>query len=99
MIGQRKLFVLMVLIALLFPVAAWQACRHLVFGSLTPITAEQGEQLREGMTKEQVIALLGPPHEPTRPDWWLYKCDFPSWTSDALKVGFDANGRVNWISR
>lgn len=63
------------------------------------VTGYEGNQLRKGMTQEQVTAICGPPHEQDGLDDWVYWCDYPSFFSDPLSVGFDAQGRVNWISR
>lgn len=57
------------------------------------------EQLRRGMSREQVIAILGPPDEEgalgLRPKWCVGSCAL-----NGLKVYFLSNGaeRVVWIS-
>lgn len=63
------------------------------------VTEYERHQLRKGMTKEQVIAICGAPHVQDGPDEWVYSCDYPSFFSDPLSVGFDTQGLVNWISR
>ena len=68
----------------------------------TRISKPQVQQLRFGMTRQEVIEILGKPHQlvTNDPDGdWYYRCNFPSLTSDPLYIGFDEDGRVNWVSR
>ena len=66
------------------------------------ITQQQAHQIAEGMTKSEVVAILGEPHGRHNPDpenQWYYYCNFPTFHSDPLHVGFDDSGNVNWVSR
>ena len=58
------------------------------------VTKYQEEQLRVGMTKDEVVQVLGKPHDSgdMKSDFWIY------WTHprtfDPLKLGFDKDGRL-----
>lgn len=66
------------------------------------ISEQQAQRIAEGMTKSQVIELLGEPHGRHNPDpenQWYYYCNFPTFQSDPLHIGFDETGHVNAVSR
>jgi outer membrane protein assembly factor BamE (lipoprotein component of BamABCDE complex) len=68
----------------------------------TLITEAQENQLRHGMTQEEVLEILGPPHFKTSSDpeyFWAYKCNYPSVFSDPMGIQFDENKRVKSITR
>ena len=65
------------------------------------VTEQQFNQIHKGMTRTEVLEILGPPH-----DWvgddpendWYYWCDFPTWFSEPFCIEFDENGRMSGIS-
>jgi outer membrane protein assembly factor BamE (lipoprotein component of BamABCDE complex) len=68
----------------------------------TRISKAQVQQLRYDMTRQEVIDVLGEPHQLVTGDPegdWYYWCDYPTLLSDPLYIGFDPDGRVNWVSR
>ena len=62
------------------------------------VTREQELRLRHGMTKMEVIALLGKPHnnETVEDDFWIYWTQPPSW--DPLKISFEGE-KLSIISK
>lgn len=62
------------------------------------VTREQESRLRHGMTKMEVIELLGKPHnnETVADDFWIYWTQPPSW--DPLKISFEG-GTLSIISK
>ena len=68
------------------------------YQAFTGITREQEKQLHDGMTKEEVIRVLGMPHggETIDRDFWIY-WTYPR-TFDPLKLGFDKDGRLRSVS-
>ena len=70
----------------------------LTYEICTGIEEYQEQQLRIGMTKEEVVRVLGKPHggETMDKDFWIY-WTFPRHI-DPLKLGFDQDGRLCAVS-
>lgn len=95
----RTLSILFLMTAM--PVTIGFCAKGLFFWGCDVVTEVEGQQIHDRMTKAEVLAILGPPHFGVSidSDDWEYRCDYPGWISDPLNIGFDAEGRVNWISR
>lgn len=80
------------LLLLLLLGGCWGAT--LAYERCTGITEFQERQLRFGMTKDEVVSVLGMPHggETMAKDFWIY-WTWPR-TFDPLKLGFDKDGRL-----
>jgi outer membrane protein assembly factor BamE (lipoprotein component of BamABCDE complex) len=96
-VRQRRVGWALLLASLLLPASCW-VVPSLVF-RLTHGTGPIGDlpyrTVREGMTPEQVIAILGPPHDRHSGDdgeHWYYSKD--SFGIDWFKVEFDPQARV-----
>lgn len=63
----------------------------------TLVTEAQLNQVKKGMTQEEVLEILGPPHFKSSEDleyFWLYKVNFPTAFSDPVGIQFDEKKRV-----
>lgn len=82
-------------VACVFVVAIFELCCEF---SPYRVTREQELRLRHGMTKMEVIALLGKPHngETVEDDLWIYWTQPPSW--DPLKISFEGK-KLSIISK
>ncbi|QDT53960.1 hypothetical protein Pan44_19870 [Caulifigura coniformis] len=68
------------------------------------VSSDAASLINDGMSQAEVIAVLGEPHWKDREGDWYYSRYEPlfflrvGFGNDPLHVGFDNNGRVNWIS-
>jgi len=87
----RQLFIAVTAIALLLAVGVsiyrWRSSLK---------SFEEMNQVVTGMSKEEVVAILGEPHDKDSESEWFYNADH--WRSDGpYFVEFDENGRlVDW---
>ena len=62
------------------------------------ISSEQIRQLSDGMTRDEVLAIMEKPNSRSE-NRLIYLCEYPDWLSDPVCIGFDENGRMNWFSQ
>lgn len=88
----KSLLALILLIAMVF--AAVRAY------DIAFVSQSEETQIVTGMTRKEVVAILGEPHWQSEGDhWWHYQCDYPHFLSDNLNIAFDENDKVDWMSR
>jgi hypothetical protein len=64
------------------------------------ISQHEANKVVEGMTRQEVVAILGEPHRrDSQDDDWEFDRDFPTWHSDPLHIGFNEQRNVDWILR
>ena len=85
--GMKQLLAFVAIIALLFSVGPW------VWNDL-PEANTAANQIEIGMTRQEVLEILGPPHSAKSEPVWYYKV---AGRLDSLEVDFDSD-EVVWVS-
>lgn len=88
--------VLTCILVLLIVACGLGGWRYSYVRRIRPITTEQSQRIKSGMSKTQVIEILGSPHRVWYDSrWWGYSfSETPVFEESYLEVIFDTNGKV-----